>query len=99
MKITITATITDEQCLLLAKEKWYEETITNIIDPENNIIETIPNPITPSEFVKNVYEAMLMEDATQTFIRVTDRELDKQRALELASIRDTIVSSITSSIE
>ncbi len=53
MKITIIATLTDEQALILAKEKWYSQSIENIIDSSITpfLTETIQNPETPYEFL------------------------------------------------
>ncbi len=93
MIITISATLTDEKVLLLAKEKWYQEVINNIPD----ILE-IPNPETAGEFLKRVYENMIIEEVTTNFIRITDRGNMTLRQEEEKAIRDEVIASITSNV-
>lgn len=85
MQISITSTLTEEQALILAKEKGYNETIIANVDtsvrPE--IFTTAPNPQSPFDFLKNVYENMIKEDMKRLFISQSDRaNVDKKIARE-----------------
>lgn len=85
MQITISSTLTEEQALILAKEKWYSETISTVVD--NTVMpfitEQSPNPQSPFDFLKNVYENMIKEDAKHLFITYDDRlNIDKKIARE-----------------
>ena len=84
MQISITSTLTEEQALILATEKGWSENI-NTTDYTTNPISsiTIPNPQTSWDFLKNVYENMIKEDAKTLFIRINDRlNVDKKIARE-----------------
>jgi hypothetical protein len=91
MQITITSTLTEEQALILAKEKGYSELVYTIVPNEstNGIIiapiESIasPNPQSSFDFLKAVYENMIKEDAKRLFIAYDDRlNIDKKLARE-----------------
>jgi len=100
MIITITANLIEEQALLLAKEKWYSELIYSLVD-NTTVPETysnIPNPETPYEFLKKVYEAMIVQDATNHYIAVYDRNRKAEQETEVNAIKEQVVSSITSSV-
>ena len=85
MQITITSTLTEEQALILAKEKGYQEKIvTNIDDfvnpPSQQVSDNLQSPF---DFLKNVYENMIKEDAKRLFIAYDDRlNIDKKIARE-----------------
>lgn len=85
MQITITSTLTDEQAFILAKEKGYSEIVSTTINvdrPEEEVI-TSPNPQSPFDFLKNVYENMIKEDMKRLFISQSDRaNVDKKIARE-----------------
>ena len=101
MIITIQATLTEEQALLLAKEKWYSETITNIVDNTvfPAITEQITNPETSFEFLKRVYEAMIVQDATSLYLAVYERDRRQEQEAEVNALKEQVISSITSSVE
>lgn len=85
MQISIISTLTEEQALILAKEKGYSQTIPNAIDTTviPYIYEQITNPQSPFDFLKNVYENMIKEDAKKLFIAYDDRlNIDKKLARE-----------------
>lgn len=85
MQISITSTLTPEQATILAKEKWYSEIQNKIIDSSVSpmITESIINPQSPFDFLKNVYENMIKEDAKRLFIAYDDRlNIDKKIARE-----------------
>lgn len=85
MQITISSTLTDEQAILLAKEKGWQETIGTIEDITVMpwVIVYATNPQSPFDFLKNVYENMIKDDAKTLFIRIDDRlNADKKIARE-----------------
>lgn len=100
MEITITATLTDEKALQLAKEKWYQDKIYTIIDSTvfPVITEEIDNPETIWEFLKKVYDNLFINDVTQVFLNVSNRELEEQKRQQEELIRQNVTNSITSSI-
>lgn len=94
MIIIITASLTEEQALILAKEKWYSETITNIN------FETEINPQTPWEFLKSVYENMIIEDSTKEFMKYKERTyIEEQRKQMEIETRNEVVAGISSIVE
>lgn len=85
MQITISSTLTEEQALILAKEKGFVETIDTVTDTTTNPMTfiTSQNPQSPFDFLKNVYENMIKEDAKKLFIAYDDRiNIDKKIARE-----------------
>lgn len=96
MQITITATLTDSQALILTTEKWYNKDISTM--DINNTLVTSTNPQSPFEFLKSVYESMIIQDATKNFIQYDDRQ---NQALWLANeeaIKASVIASISSSV-
>ncbi len=87
MQITITSTLTEEQALILAKEKGYSETMT---ENSENWVVVVQNNESPYTFLKNVYENMIKEDAKKLFIAYDDRlNIDKKLAREQA-VKDMV---------
>ena len=85
MQISITSTLTDEQALILATEKGYSITIstTQDITVSPVVINETPNPQSPFDFLKNIYENMIKEDAKRLFIAYDDRlNINKKLARE-----------------
>ena len=85
MQISISCTLTEEEALILAKEKGYTEIIGTITDNTAIpfVITESPNPQSPYNFLKNVYENMIKEDAKRLFIAYDDRlNIDKKIARE-----------------
>lgn len=101
MQITIIANLTNEQSLTLAKEKWYQETITNVID--NTIIpfitEEVTNPETPAGFLRKVYETMIVQDAQNHFIAIYEKNKKTEQEIEINAIKENVTQNITSSVE
>lgn len=99
MQIIITANLTDEQALILAKEKWYS-TIINIVDTSSNTATMIevPNTETPFDFLKRVYESLIIQDAQKYFIEVFEKNRRTEQEIELNAIKEQVVLSITSSV-
>lgn len=100
MIITITASLAEEQSLLLAKEKWYQENISTVVDMNiipSEIISS-PNPETPYEFLKKVYEAMIINDAQKHFIEAFDRRIKEENEATREMYKEQVVNSITSSV-
>lgn len=90
MQITIITTLTDEQALILAKEKWYQELINNIPDT----LEII-NPQTPWEFLSNIYKDIIAWDISKHFITYNDRQNQNTRDIEDKWIRDGVLNNIS----
>lgn len=103
MKLSISATLTDEQVLILAKEKWWQEKV--ITFPKNDWVEDILNPvesnnsISANEFIINVYQSMIVEDVTKIFTNYNTQALKEKISQTESLVRSDIESSITSSIE
>lgn len=96
MTITITATITDEQALTLAVGKGYAPTIP-VISPEGERVEEV-NTESAQEFLKRIYEGMIIHDATVIFKQQADRAEKEAKDIRNKEISDLVSSSITSSI-
>lgn len=101
MQITITATLTEEQINILAKAKGYQPTVTESQEQEDGTFQNveIPNGISESEFVKNVYQNMIVNDTTNVFLSQTREAMAEQVRQAENEIRTLVSSSITSSIE
>lgn len=99
MIITITATLNDEQVYMLATQKGYQDTIIAISeDPESNKTIEVPNPQSRSDFIRQVYEGMIIGDATRESIAFSNKMKEAERIAEENAIRQAVESSITSSI-
>lgn len=102
MQITITATLTEEQALILAKEKGYQETITNgTLDLTTWLIvnsEPVTNPQTYWDFIKSVYENLIIEDVSRIFINYSNKAKESIRLAEEKEIKDNVIGAITSNI-
>ena len=103
MIITIKANLTEEQALLLAKEKGYNPTIVNnVYVPDTTDLfssETITNPQTVGEFLSNVYQAMVKNDAESIYISVFNQNRDVENEAARQMIRDQVETSISSVVE
>lgn len=95
MKITISATLTTEQIDILAKQKGYQDTISSGVIPD--IVE-IPNPQSKADFIRQVYEGIILGDATREYISFANRQKDEARIAEENAIREQVSQSITSNI-
>jgi uncharacterized protein YqgV (UPF0045/DUF77 family) len=100
MIINISATLTEAQALILAKEKGYVENIETIIDSSVTPMVTIsePNPETSFEFLKNVYEAMIIADAQHHYIEYDKRIEAEARQIADEQIKNDVIASISSSV-
>jgi len=96
MKITVTATLNEEQIDILAKQKGYQDTIYTW-----NIGETIEslNPQSKEDFIRQVYEGIILGDATREYINYSTRQKEEARIAEENAIREQVANSITSTIE
>ena len=107
MIINISANLTEEQALILAKEKGYSETVTKFIPSETPSESPMPQGTTVSEpnlespfvFLKRVYEAMIVSDAQRHFIERDRRINVEARQLAEEQIKNAVIASISSSIE
>lgn len=100
MQITIIATLTPEQILILAKEQGWTETISTFdnTDPLNPVVTgSIPNPITPEECLRQVYQSIVGENATYNFIKYNERVYGNTNT-DYAKIKSDVFLAITSSI-
>lgn len=96
MKLSITATLTEEEVLILAKQKWWSETTTHF--EWADLIET-KNPQSAADFIVSVYQSMIITDATRVFTEYRTQEL-KQSILETEQLVKTDVeTAITYSIK
>lgn len=83
MNITITASITEDQLDIISSQKWY------------NSDSELPK----SEFIKNVYESLIINDATNIFIEYSRKQSEETRLAEENAIREQVKASISSSID
>jgi len=99
MKITISATLTPEQIDILAKQKGYQETIpVPWILNEEQIIILSANPQSKEDFLRQVYEGIILGDATREYIAYSTRQKEEARIIEENLIREEVQSAISSSI-
>ena len=98
--ITISINLTEEQILNLALEKWYTSTIDifDNTDPLNpKIIDTVNNPKTALETLKEQYESLILEDVTRNFINISNKEIWKENT-DIHLIKNDITVCINSDI-
>ena len=118
MKITLTATLTDEEIEILASAKWYEKIIIEYEEIETpyeahtiweikypawvsiskNTVEK-ENPQTASDYIRQVYEGIIIADATKVFTEYRTKQIKEQIILTEQEVRDWVTSSITSTVE
>jgi len=100
MILSITATLTEEEIIILAKEKWRQETIsTGDFDENQNIIQTeLPNPLTASDFIVSMYQAIIVNDIAKIFVAKQTEELKEQILLTTTTINDTVSSTVTATM-
>jgi len=96
MIITISATLTSEQIDILAKQKGYQDTIS--VTWQEQAIVQVANPQSKEDFLRQVYEGIILTDATREFISYTTRQKEEARIAEENAIREQVASSITSTI-
>jgi len=105
MKLSITATLTEEEVIILAQEKWWSPTVTETKEKIEEWVfawyETIEisNPITAEQFIVNVYQSMIVQDATKVFTEYRTQELKQQIAQTENIVTEQVTQAITSSIE
>lgn len=96
MIITISATLTPEWIDTLAKAKGYEDTINTMTD---SWFIYSPNPQTKEDFIRQVYQSIIENDAINVFVSNAKAQRAEQDRIEEETIRENVISSITSSIE
>lgn len=118
MKITITASLTDEELNILASTKGYEKIITSFEDVETpyeaytmwevaypawvSISKQpvqIDNPQSQGDYIRQVYEGIIISDATRIFTDYRSQQLKEQQALLEQAVREWVAASITSAIK
>jgi archaellum component FlaC len=77
-----------EQIDILARQKGYQD-----------ILNEVENLQTKSDFIRQVYEGIILGDATREFVAYTTRQKEEARIAEENTIREQVASAITSSIE
>lgn len=95
--ITFTVNWTPESELIIAKRIGYNETIENVIwwDLANPIIEQIPNPQTPQEFIWEVFSAKFWKEASDIMIAYNDEHKQAIYDAEDKAIRDAVLATIS----
>jgi len=96
MIITISATLTPDQIDILAKQKGYQDTIS--VPWEEQAIVQVSNPQSKEDFIRQVYEGIILSDATREFISYTTRQKEEARIAEENAIRESVANSITSTV-
>ena len=93
MKITISAELSDEQVYVLSQQKGYNP---SVLWEDGTPTD---NPMSRADFIRSIYENMIVSDATYCFINFeNNKKLEEQVAFEQA-IRSQVASSIVSSVE
>lgn len=96
MIITISATLNEEQINILANQKWYSNTTTELVEWE---IININNTQSKEDFIRKVYESIIINDATREYISYSIRQKEESRIVEENAIREQVAQFITSNIE
>ena len=96
MKITISSVLEESDIVILSNAKWYQE---SIITFENWQEISNPNPQSRSDFIRQVYEWILIADATKIFCEYRSAQLKEQQRLLEEAVREWVISSITSVVE
>jgi len=89
MIITITANLTEEQALTLAKEKGWSDTLSTH-DLNTLSVVTVPNPQSVGEFLSNVYQAMVCNDASRIYLEVFNRRIAEENEANREAIKEQI---------
>ena len=84
MKITVTATLNEEQIDILAKQKGYQESTNDYTNPQSK-----------EDFIRQVYEGIILADATREYIWYANRQKEEARIAEENAIREQVAQSIT----
>ena len=119
MKITVTATLNEEQIDILAKQKGYQDKVQTPVEKEESyeaytwidgvevpagtrivqVMEEVTNPQSKEDFIRQVYEGIILNDATREYITYSTRQKEEARIAEENAIREQVAQSITSTIE
>lgn len=101
IKITYTATLTEQEVEILAKVKGYSTTVTESQEQEDGTFKQveIPNPISKADFIADVFKAMIVNDATNVFLNTVRSAMAEQVRIQEEAIRESVQASITSTIE
>ena len=100
MIITISATLTEEQVTILAKEKGYWEMTTIILDSTTMplVTETIQNPQSAGDFLRNVYQSMIAQDASRIYLEVFNRRIAEENEANRDAIKEQIAWAMSSTV-
>jgi hypothetical protein len=60
--------------------------------------ESIINPQSKEDFIRQVYEGIILADATREFLNYTNKQKEETRIAEENAIREQVASSITSTV-
>ena len=93
MKITISAELSDEQVSILSAQKGYNP---SILWDDGLSIE---NPMSRADFIRSLYESMIVSDATRWFIAFETNKKEEERIAMENAIQSQVSASISSSIE
>lgn len=101
IKITYTATLTEQEVEILAQVKGYSPTVLESQEQEDwTFVQVeIPNWISKADFIADVFKAMIVNDATSVFLAQTRNAMAEQVRIQEEAIRESVQSSITSTIE
>lgn len=97
MIITISAELTEAQIDILAEQKWYQDNVASLSD--ENVVTLVQNPQSKEDFIRNVYQNLIVMDATKEFISYENSKNEQERLTMEQIIRDSVTQSITSTAE
>lgn len=88
MKITVSGEITEEELIILASKKGYQETIFWVTNDQK-----------PKEYLEELYRWIIISDVANIYIWIAKEQRAESERLEEEAIRARVTASITSSIE
>lgn len=97
MIITISAELTEAQIDILAEQKWYQDNVASLSN--ENIVTLVQNPQSKEDFIRKVYQNLIVMDATKEFISYENSKNEQERLTMEQIIRDSVTQSITSTAE
>jgi hypothetical protein len=96
VKIAISALLTNDEVKILSDSKWYQEELVTF---ENWQELREANTQSRPDYIRQVYEWIIIADATRVFTEYRTKQIKEQIALTEQVVRDWVTSSITSTIE
>ena len=65
----------------------------------DTVMESVPNPQSKADFIRQVYEGIINADASMEIIKFFNKQKEEARIAEENAIREQVAKSITSTVE